>query len=86
MPRPYLGSIDLNSPLKWSLIELNWVDVSDIFYFSARGEGKGESEAPGRGWGRAGRGGGARGREGVCAEFGGGGTKYFFSGPKRPPS
>ena len=31
---------------------------------------------------------GARGREGVCGEFGGGGgAKYFFfSGPKFPPS
>ena len=34
------------------------------------------------------RGGGRpRGREGVCREFGGGGgAKYFFSGPKFPPS
>ena len=30
--------------------------------------------------------GGERGREGVCWELGGGGAKYFFSGPKCPPS
>ena len=30
--------------------------------------------------------GGAGGREGVCGDFGGGGAKYFFSGPKCPPS
>ena len=62
-------------------------DVSDIFYFfSPSGEGKGVPEAPGRGGGGAiflwkipgggspgGWGGGARGREGVCGEFGGGG-------------
>ena len=30
-------------------------------------------------------GGGSSGREGVCGEFGGG-AKYFFSGPKFPPS
>ena len=37
---------------------------------------------------RRGGGGGPRGREGVCGELGnffGGGAKYFFSGPKRPP-
>ena len=27
----------------------------------------------------------ARGREGVCGQFGGGGGRYFFSGPKFPP-
>ena len=33
------------------------------------------------------RGRGGRGREGVCGESGGGGgVKYFFSGPKFPPS
>ena len=72
------------------------VDVSDIFYFFCSREGKGESEAPGggggrffienprrrgglpRGWGRgAGR---------VFAGNGGGGSKYFFSGAKFPPS
>ena len=61
------------------------VDVSNIFLvFFCLGEGKGESEAPGRrgfffmksqrgeGFSHE-RGGGARGREGVCAEnFGGG--------------
>ena len=64
----------------------NFVDVSDIFYFFfCSGEGKGESEAPGGARGdfnwksqdgevsRAGGGGGARGWEGVCVEFGEGG-------------
>ena len=77
------------------------VDVSDIFYFFfARGGGKGESEAPGAvgcrsllkfpGGGefffffRGGE--GPRGREGVCGELVGGGAKYFFFGPKCPPS
>ena len=37
--------------------------------------------------GSLGRGGGrARGREGVCGDLGGGGAKYFVSGPKFPPS
>ena len=35
--------------------------------------------------GGLGEGGGARGREGVCEEFWGGGAKNFFSGPKFPP-
>ena len=40
-----------------------------------------------RGVSRAGGGGGgvSSGREGVCGDFGGGGAKYFFSGPKFPP-
>ena len=70
------------------------VDVSDIFYFFCSGEGKGESEVQGRGGGglrfllkipgggspgeRRGR--GARGREGVCGESGGGGVNIFFRG------
>ena len=66
----------------------NLVDVSDIFYFFCLGEGKGESEAPGRWRGgrvfveNARRGGAPsrRGREGVCGEFRGGGPKYFFRG------
>ena len=71
---------------------------SDIFYFFfARGRGRvtpvrqrgGGSvfiENP-RGGGSPKRGGGAgRGWEGVCGEFGGGGAKYFFSGPKFLPS
>ena len=72
--------------------------VSDIFFFSARGRGRGSSwrqegagvgfllKIPG-GWGGGcshERGGEARGREGVCGEFWGG-AKYFFSGPKCPP-
>ena len=77
------------------------VDVSEIFYFFVGwGKGKEESEAPGGGGGGSvllkipGGGGGfpgegPRGREGVCSElgnlFGGGGAKYFFSGPKCPP-
>ena len=67
------------------------------FYFSCLGEGKGESEAPGRGGGGQlfienptkggalpGGGGCARGREGLQGMWGGGG-KYSFSGPKFPP-
>ena len=66
------------------------VDVSDIFFLLRGGEG--ESEAPGRGGGRfllripgwggvlPGEGGGARGREGVCGEFGGGGLNILFRG------
>ena len=69
-----------------------------FLFFSPRGRGRG---CPRRrdGGGRifsgksqegglpVGGGGGARGREGVCGEFGGGGgAKYFFSGPKCPPS
>ena len=73
-------------------------DVSDIFYFFLLGEGKGESEAAGRGVGLdillkipEGGGGlqlGRRAREGVCGElgiWGGGGLNFFFSGPKCPP-
>ena len=69
-----------------------------VFTFSARGRGRGQSEAPGGGgetfyWksqegggGSPGRVGAARGREGVCGEFGGGGCGiFFFSGPKSPP-
>ena len=67
------------------------MDVSDILYFFLLGGGEGESEAPGSGWvrfllkiPRAGRfsgdggGGGARGLEGVCKEFGGEGGGYIF--------
>ena len=74
------------------------VDVSDISFFCSE-EGEGESGAPGGegddfllkipgggAGGPHGMGGEARGREGVCGEFGeGGGAKYFFSGPKFPP-
>ena len=64
--------------------------------FSGRG-GEGEFEVPGRGVGLGfslkipGGGGGCfqegEGPEGVCGKSGkfGGGAKYFFSGPKRPP-
>ena len=57
-----------------------------------RGAGGGESDFLSKipeGGGSAGRvgAGGGRGWEGVCREFrGGGGAKYFFSGPKFPPS
>ena len=74
------------------------VDVSDIFYFFLLGGGERGVRGAGRGWGRflienprkgvsrAGGGGGASGREGVCGEWGGGGVaKNFFSGPKFPP-
>ena len=70
-----------------------------FLFFSAGGEGKGCPRRRGRGgrglffeipggggslW-RVG-GGGARGREGVCGGIvGGGGAKFFFSGPKFPP-
>ena len=67
------------------------VDVSDIFYFFCSGEGKGVRghrngvggigfllKMPGAGVSQE-RGGGPKGREGVCGEFGGGGgAKYFF--------
>ena len=73
--------------------------VSDIFYFSfvwGRGKGGGVGVQRGEGYllfgterggrvfeeGR--RGGGHRGWEGVVGR--GGGAKYFFSGPKCPPS
>ena len=79
-----------------------FADVSDIFYFFSAGRGKGEFEAAGRGGGvrffienpteggglQEGK--GPRGQEGGCGRelgiFGGGGAKYFFSGPKCPPS
>ena len=68
------------------------VDVLDIFYFFCSGERKEESEAPGGGVGSVfhckswagggfqgeGKGGVARGREGVCREFLGGGANYFL--------
>ena len=75
------------------------VDVSDIFYFlSARGGGRGESEAPGEGCRffleNPRRGGGSRRGGGFPGGlfgpnwgiWGGGGLIFFFSGPKRPPS
>ena len=69
-----------------------------FFIFFCSGEGKGESEALGGGGGRffienlrrgggvlpAGRGGGGPG--GCLRGIRGGGAKYFFSGPKFPPS
>ena len=72
------------------------VDVSDIFFFSAWGRGRGSPrrrgvggrflfENPRRGVSLL----GPRGREGVWANWGiwvGGGAKYFFLGPKCPPS
>ena len=72
--------------------------VSDIFnFFPARGRGRGSprrrqggervfTKNARRGGGSPGGWGGARGREGVCEKFGGGVAKYFFSGPKSPPS
>ena len=76
------------------------VDISDIFYFFCSGEGKGVRGArkgvrgvgfllkiTGGGARREGEGGGGpRGWEGVCGELEGGGAKYFFPGPKFPPS
>ena len=72
------------------------MDVSDLFYFFCSVEGKGESEAPeGGGVGfllkiPGGRGLSGEGgwRWGGCLQGisrGGGGTKYIFSVPKRPP-
>ena len=66
------------------------MDVSDIFYSFCSGEGKGKSggKEGGRarffienltrgGGGSPKKGGGARGREGVCGEFGGGVNNFF---------
>ena len=75
------------------------VDVSDYFYFfSARGGGRGSPRRREQGGGStlnwksqegSPGGEGPRGREGVCGEIGelgGGRAKYFFFGPKCPPS
>ena len=70
----------------------NLVDVSDSFFWSARGRGKGESEAPGRGAGvrffhwksQEGGGGlqetgeGPRGWRVSAGSSGGGGGQFFF--------
>ena len=89
VPRPLPIGADVHDP--------NSVDVSDTFYFFCSGEGRGGGGGArgGGGWvdfllknakgggGLSGEGvGRARGREGVCREFGGGGggAKYFFSG------
>ena len=74
-------------------------DVSDIFYFfSARGGGRGSPRPPGGGVVefllKIPEGGGISRRRGRGAGrvsaanwgfWGGGGAKYFFSGPKCPP-
>ena len=73
----------------WHERLLTWWTFRIFFVFFCSGEGKGESEAPGEGGrdvllkipeggvSRAGGGGGggnrARGREGICGKFGGGG-------------
>ena len=78
------------------------MDVSDFIFWLGEGEGgvRGAGagggpvffflKAPGGGRPAGAEGpGGAEGPEGVCGElgnFGGGGAKYFFSGPKCPPS
>ena len=74
------------------------VDVSDVFFFSARGRGRGSPgqqaggesvfffklKVPGGG-GVSQEGWERGGRELVCWEFGGGGQIFFFSGPKCLP-
>ena len=79
---------------------LSLVDVSDIFYFSsARGRGRGSPRGaekgeddfllkiPGGGGGsRVGGGGETEGPGGCLRGIRGMGAKYFFWGPKGPPS
>ena len=72
------------------------MDVSDIFYFSAQGKGRGSprrQERGGRFFVESLKGGGGvpgegprgpRGRKGVCWEFRGRGAKYFFGGAEIP--
>ena len=66
-----------------------------FLFFSARGRGRGSArrregggdfllKIPGGEVSRAGGSRGARGREGVCGEFGGRGAKYFFFGAEIP--
>ena len=71
------------------------VGVSDIFYFFLFGGGEGgvrgagrtiSFENPRRGGLLAGGRGGGEGPGGCLREIWGGGSKYFFSGPKFPPS
>ena len=79
-----------NYPSEW---KFSLVDVSNIFYFFLLGGGEGGVRGAGRGGGgdfllkipgggvsRAGGGRGARGRESVCGELGGGGLNIFFRG------
>ena len=67
------------------------VDVSDIFLLGGGERGvRATGRRVGVGFllkipGGGGEGGGRGGWEGVCREFGGGGVKFFFSGPKRTP-
>ena len=69
------------------------MDVSDVFYFSARGNGKGEAGGEVRictenakGGGVLPRGGDGEGSGSVCREGGGANIiVFFFSGPKCPP-
>ena len=81
--------------LRLFVASTQWTFRIFLIFFSARGEGKGESEAPGRGRtvsiekprkGGRGTGGGWGGVEkGVWGDWGGGGL-IFFSGSKLPPS
>ena len=86
---------------KWPIWKLCLVDVSDIFSCSGKGKGKGKGGVPWRQEGAGvsfllkilGGGGcsherGGEGPGGCLRENwgGGGGAKYFFSGPKCPPS
>ena len=71
------------------------MDVSDFFFFSAGGRGRGESEAP-EGWvilsffftqeggGSSSRGGGAEGLRGCVWGFWGGGALIFVFGVEIP--
>ena len=82
--------------VQWEVFFL--VDVSDIFYFFCSGRGRGSPRRREGGVGFYGKsqeggvsgGGGPEGPEGCLRRIGdfflGGGPKYFFSGPKRPPS
>ena len=93
LPLAVAGNFFRNEVLKLDIFQAGRFGY--FLFFFLLGEGEGESEAPG-GVGdrlfienprRRGGGGGAAGAEGPggCLRRIGGGAKYFFSGPKRPP-